>query len=435
MPATDRPSSARPAGGADRGPAGVTLLRAVGFIAAIALGVISVWLLVTSDSAKSVRIGALCGFWGLLLGGFSVFGRHLQQPAGTAATVAAAELALRGRGALDRPEDARARLDFEMRLVQMLRREVQDTMSGEIAKLSADVVALRTEIVEKVGGQLRMERIETTRIFGSDIEALQAEINQLKAGTVIDPDEYTSVQIRRIAEVEQVPPAAPRPPRSPEVRLADRPADDGGVRARSVADRAPEPEPEPEPEPAGGELVVAEQGPATAPIPAAKRTLTPPAPPAPPRTAPEPPNAPEPAPAVVAAGPEPAPEPEAIVEPEPVVAAEPGPAEPEPEAAPEPEPVRADHRDLEPAVDVFAGLPRLRVFTDFELDPAPAPAARPGPAEEPEPEAAPASRAARRRAAEAEDAAGGGRRRRESDDDTNNVLAQILARAKQETPS
>ncbi|MEO6885573.1 MAG: DUF6779 domain-containing protein, partial [Jatrophihabitantaceae bacterium] len=145
----------------------IAVLRTLGFGVAVALGAISVWLIVTSDSLKTIRIGALAGFWGLLVGGFSVFGRH-----GSATAVPDARssfgqgLDVRSNGAVERAQDAADRREFEVRLVQLLRREVQETMAGELGRLSQDVAELRTELLDKLGGQLRMERIETTRIFG-----------------------------------------------------------------------------------------------------------------------------------------------------------------------------------------------------------------------------------------------------------------------------
>ena len=49
-----------------------------------------------------------------------------------------------------------------------------------MAGLRSEVTALRNELVEKVGGQLHLERIETTRLIGSDLEALQHEVRQLR---------------------------------------------------------------------------------------------------------------------------------------------------------------------------------------------------------------------------------------------------------------
>ena len=52
-------------------------------------------------------------------------------------------------------------------------------MNEQIGLLRDEVAALRAEVVDKLGGQLRLERIETTRLIGSDLEALQHEIRRL----------------------------------------------------------------------------------------------------------------------------------------------------------------------------------------------------------------------------------------------------------------
>ena len=72
------------------------------------------------------------------------------------------------------------RREFQARLEKVLRREVQEGLARELAGLRAEVAALRSELVEKVGGQLRLERIETTRLIGSDLEALQQQVRELK---------------------------------------------------------------------------------------------------------------------------------------------------------------------------------------------------------------------------------------------------------------
>ena len=72
------------------------------------------------------------------------------------------------------------RRQYELRLEEMLRREIHASVAGEVATLRGEVAALRNDLLEKVGGQIRLERIETTRLIGSDIEALQQEVQQLK---------------------------------------------------------------------------------------------------------------------------------------------------------------------------------------------------------------------------------------------------------------
>jgi hypothetical protein len=52
-------------------------LRVAAFIAAIALAVVGVWMIVTGNSTKSVRVGAIASFWALLLGAFAVLGSRV----------------------------------------------------------------------------------------------------------------------------------------------------------------------------------------------------------------------------------------------------------------------------------------------------------------------------------------------------------------------
>ncbi|MGI8677494.1 MAG: DUF6779 domain-containing protein [Jatrophihabitans sp.] len=163
------------------------VLRGIGFAAAIVLGAVAVWLIVTSTTQKRIEIGVLTGLWGLLLGAYSMFGtrRHLNdsepqpRPSG--------EVALRDSDELERPEDTDARRDWETRLEQLLRREINATMNREVAALRGEIAQLRQDLLEKVGGQLRLERIETTRLIGSDLEALQHEVRQLKVASETGP--------------------------------------------------------------------------------------------------------------------------------------------------------------------------------------------------------------------------------------------------------
>jgi hypothetical protein len=154
-----------------------SVLRVVGFAAAVALGAVGVWLIVTATSQKWTELGVLAGLWGLLIGAFAAFGPR--QPATPVAE--AAEVPATAGTELERLDAGSERREYEARLELMLRREIQGAMSREVAALRAEVAQLRTELVEKVGGQLRLERIETTRVIGSDIEALQREVDQLKS--------------------------------------------------------------------------------------------------------------------------------------------------------------------------------------------------------------------------------------------------------------
>lgn len=150
-------------------------LRVILTILALGLGTVAVWLIVTSDNAQRTKIGALAGFWALLIAAYPVLGiRHPPQSS------PGNEVDLRPAGRLERVDDAAERREYERRLQLMVRHEIQQALGSELTNLRSEVAALRSEILEKVGGQIRLERIETTRMIGSDIEALQHEVRQLK---------------------------------------------------------------------------------------------------------------------------------------------------------------------------------------------------------------------------------------------------------------
>ncbi|MGH8862563.1 MAG: DUF6779 domain-containing protein, partial [Jatrophihabitantaceae bacterium] len=165
--------------GAEQRRRTVVVLRTAGFVAAVILGAIAVWLIVTSSSQKNIRIGVLTGLWGLLLGTYAMFGSRLPghgapEPDAGVAPHPGQELDLHRISEIERSAVAGARREFQQDLQALLHREIGPGYAGELASLRAEVGALRSELVEKVGGQLRLERIETTRLIGSDLEALQS---------------------------------------------------------------------------------------------------------------------------------------------------------------------------------------------------------------------------------------------------------------------
>lgn len=382
----------RPAGRTDgpetRAPRAAVVLRGAGFALAVALGAVAVWLIVTSTTQKRLELGVLAGLWGLLLGAFCAFGTRRGQRDELSTAGSGQELALRDMGYMERADESAARRHFEARLEQMLRQEIQTTLGREIASLREEVASLRNDLLEKVGGQLRLERIETTRVIGSDIEALQREIDQLKhGGPVMDAagpvtrtipriiDAAGPAQVYRPAPVSQSDPAPQRAPAEPARVYRPAPV-----------------------QPAAQQV---EQPPAVQQPPAVEQ---------PPAAAERSPAAEQPP-------------------------AEQPPADEQPPAAEQPEPQQQSAAN---GGDFFAELPRLRPFTDFELDPIPSSSAgSDGPAEPGEdeppmltPRRPESGRAATGRHGRSDDAdrhSGGGRRRRAADDD-DNVLARILAR-------
>jgi hypothetical protein len=208
------------------GHRGRSVLRVLGAVLAAAMGIVAIWLIVTADTTKRTQIGALLGFWSLLIAAYPVLGaRHSRTETGQERGETGQELDLRSSGRLERAEDAAERLEYERRLQLMVRHEIQSALGSELADLRSEVSALRSEILEKVGGQIRLERIETTRMVGSNIEALKREVRQLKVANQQDDlfaldstttfvssiDDAAGADTAYLGATEPVPPVPPVP--------------------------------------------------------------------------------------------------------------------------------------------------------------------------------------------------------------------------------
>ena len=214
------------------------VLRAVGTVVAVASAVVSIWLIARGENSKTVQIGVILGLWAALLGSATLLGTRrstaaagegglrssdldrvveastmaarvaareaatsvareaaqqaAEQTAGPAADVAARtavaavqeanagrEVERRRSAEVAHERDEATRREFALSLELMLRREMERVLRDELDGLRQEVAALRQDLTEKVPGQIRLERIETTRLIGSDLEALQAEVRRL----------------------------------------------------------------------------------------------------------------------------------------------------------------------------------------------------------------------------------------------------------------
>jgi hypothetical protein len=394
------------------------VLRAIGLTIAVALAGVAAWLVVTgNESPRRVQLGVLAGLWSALLAGFALYGaRRSAQFDAEPGRPTSTELELRSvRNELERAEEAAARRAHEARLEQLLRAEVQAAISREVTSLRAEIAELRGELLEKVGNQVRLERIETTRVIGSDLEALQHEVRQLQAvtrevgdiGTVRAPAAEPATTLRPIVETARVRPVSRE---TAEVQADVQPATSERVSER-VAERVVEPEP-PRPTPTvdwnAGRAAEPEPPRPTPPPPADLLTER--------AGEPEPPR-PTPPP-VETTGPIRFDQSRPAAAPEPPRPSPTPPTSPPP-APPEREPVVLPIEPIDERVDTLSGLPRIEPFTDFELDPI---------------EDEPAYTGRRRRGEGGEPFAGrhsrpdGPGRRHRDDDEPDDLLARLLAR-------
>jgi hypothetical protein len=201
------------------------LRRVILIGSAAALGVAAVCLVVFGTTQKQLQVGVLLGLWGGLIAAFLTFGARrgqleqaerlveaesrvsqlqdarlqvseLQRQLEAAVQQArlSQEVELRRTGDVELSREVAARREADHRLEISLRREIEHLMSEHIGTLRSEVAALRAEVVDKLGGQLRLERIETTRVIGSDLEALQHEIRRLASNQQDDLDPSRSRQ-------------------------------------------------------------------------------------------------------------------------------------------------------------------------------------------------------------------------------------------------
>lgn len=342
-----------------RGP-----VRTVFMFVAFALGVVAVLLVVIGDSRKQVTVGALLGVWSALLGCFTLIGPR--RSVSGSETGPGRPQEVHGSHEIELERRVAARREFELQLEVMLRRELEKVLRVELAGLRNEVAGLRSDLVEKVNGQLRLERIETTRVIGSDIEALQHEVRRL-AGTrdVLEMAPRQALRAPISYPADSISEAAPIGPTSPNLISAAAP------RAANVIVPAP----------------------AVTPISAVASNVGMPAPSAPYQAQPAPSVAyqAQPAPsAAYQAQPAPsvpyeAPAPPTLLTASPTFAAAPTPA-----ASPSPSSAVDAAR---PVADLFAGLPRLGNFT---VEP-PAPTSSASPSIPRPPEPPPAGYVGRRR--------------------------------------
>lgn len=228
-----------------------TLARFAGITIAFGLTIVAAWMIALGHSQRQNSLGVIIGLWAALIGAMTFFGgRHAAGTSGGFGATAGgtgADLELRQDFALELQREVSARRAYEQQLHEMVRREIetiQRVVGDQLGKLRDDVATLRGDLVDQVGGKIRLERIETTRVIGSDIEALQNEVRQLAGGgRLTDPvnrpaDVQPRIVDQRPVEAQSGVPSAVLPP------LDQRRPDE---RAAPAAEVGPPPRPEPVP--------------------------------------------------------------------------------------------------------------------------------------------------------------------------------------------
>jgi hypothetical protein len=185
------------------------------------LATVAVCLVVFGTSQKQVQLGVLLGLWAGLLAAYLMYGSRHAEP--EPAPVAEWEEARAQASELHQAQLKVATMQQEQ-LEAAKQAHFSQQIASELGSLREEVAALRAEVLDKLGGQLRLERIETTRVIGSDLEALQNEIRRL-AGA------------QPASRAQSTPTAGPVPsaqPGSPAERVP--PAHRGELRPADIVD-------------------------------------------------------------------------------------------------------------------------------------------------------------------------------------------------------
>ena len=204
-----------------------TLLRWLGILLVLGLGAMAVALVVLGDSQKQLRIGVLLGIWAAVVAYF-LPSRREEQPQAVA-TGHDPSRVYNDVGIRTAPDPRREFREYQAQLERTFRRDMDQALSEHLARLRGEVALLRNDLVEQVNGQLRLERTETTRALGSDIEGLQQEIRRLAASreyltpvptltatretvtVAAAPGDASGAGQRSVPRVVSSPPAAPLP--------------------------------------------------------------------------------------------------------------------------------------------------------------------------------------------------------------------------------
>ena len=160
-------------------------LRTLALVAAVAVALASTAAVVLSDDPRTLRLAVVGALWAFVLAAFAApRRREPDAPAGDPGTA----LELRRTYEIELEKEVAARREYELQLEVYLRRELERGLAEDVAALREEVGRMRGEMIDRLDGELRMERIETTRLIGGSLRALQDEARRLGIGLPVPPE-------------------------------------------------------------------------------------------------------------------------------------------------------------------------------------------------------------------------------------------------------
>lgn len=178
----------------------------IGVLAGAVFAVAAVVALFVTNNPKWLRLAVLLAVWALVIS-LVVLTRR---PARSTADRSRAEVELRRTYELERERDSAALRERELAVEVRLRREIEDSLRGDLGGLRAEIAGLRQELAERWQGELRWERIalraEATRLTGGELHGVTDELRRLETGrAAFGPDRSAVIEPDRPAVIEPDP--------------------------------------------------------------------------------------------------------------------------------------------------------------------------------------------------------------------------------------
>jgi uncharacterized protein DUF6779 len=150
-------------------------LRTVALAVAVLVALVSTAAVVISDDPQTLRLAVVGALWAFVLAAFAAPRRRSEDDGDRPGT----EIELRKTYEIELEREVAARREYELQLEVYLRRELERGLAEDVAALRDEVGRMRGEMMDRLDGELRMERIETTRLVGGSLRALQDEARRL----------------------------------------------------------------------------------------------------------------------------------------------------------------------------------------------------------------------------------------------------------------
>src|SRR5829696_9142691 len=180
-------------------------LRTVVLGLAVLAAAASTAAVVVAEDPQVLRLAIVGALWAFVLAAFAAPRRT-----GPGADEPGTEVELRRTYEIELEREVAARREYELQLEVYLRRELERGLAEELAALREDVSRMRGEMIDRLDGELRMERIETTRLIGGSLRALQDEARRLGIGLPIPRELSAVIEEPAVAPPFPPPPAAER---------------------------------------------------------------------------------------------------------------------------------------------------------------------------------------------------------------------------------